>query len=119
MQRTEQISRRLKLRQLNVLLAVAQWGSMAKAADHLAISQPVVSKAIAELEHVVGVRLLDRGPYGVEPTLYGRALLKRSIAILMTSERASASSSSCPIRRQASCELDAKRTWPRDCFPLS
>jgi DNA-binding transcriptional LysR family regulator len=81
MQRTEQISRRLKLRQLNVLLAVAQWGSMAKAADHLAISQPVVSKAIAELEHVVGVRLLDRGPYGVEPTLYGRALLKRSIAI--------------------------------------
>jgi DNA-binding transcriptional LysR family regulator len=81
MQRAEHISRRLKLRQLNVLLAVAQCGSMAKAAEHLAISQPVVSKAIAELEHVVGVRLLDRGPHGVEPTLHGRALLKRSAAI--------------------------------------
>src|SRR5262245_12513469 len=81
MQRTEWISRRLKLRQLNALLAVSQWGSMAKAAQHLAVSQPVVSKAIAELEHVVGVRLLDRGPQGVTPTLYGRALLKRSVAI--------------------------------------
>src|SRR5262245_28274201 len=79
--RAEHISRRIKRRQLNVLVAVAQCGSMAKAAEHLAISQPVVSKAIAELEHVVGVRLLDRGPHGVEPTLHGLALLKRSVAI--------------------------------------
>jgi DNA-binding transcriptional LysR family regulator len=81
MQRAEQISRRLKLRQLNALVAVAKWGSMAKAAEHLAISQPVVSKAIAELEQVLGVRLFDRGAYGVEPTIHGRALLKRSNAI--------------------------------------
>jgi DNA-binding transcriptional LysR family regulator len=80
-QRPEQISRRLKLRQLNALVAVAQWGSMAKAAEHLAISQPVVSKAIAELEQIVGVRLFDRVPHGVEPTPHGRALLKRSTAI--------------------------------------
>src|ERR1044072_5664856 len=80
-QRSEQISRRLKLRQLSTLLAVAQWGSMAKAAEHLAISQPVVSKAIAELEQVVGVRLFDRVSHGVEPTPHGRALLKRSAAI--------------------------------------
>jgi DNA-binding transcriptional LysR family regulator len=79
--RSETISRRLKLRQLNVLVAVARWGSMAKAAEHLAISQPVVSKAIAELEQVVGVRLFDRVPGGVEPTPHGRALLKRSVAI--------------------------------------
>jgi len=81
MERAEQVSRRLKLRHLNVLLAVAKCGSMAKAAEHLSISQPVVSKAIAELEGVVGVRLLDRGRYGIEPTLHGRALLKRSAAI--------------------------------------
>ena len=42
---------------------------------------PVVSRTIAGLEHALGVRLLDRGPQGVEPTLYGRALLKRSIAV--------------------------------------
>jgi DNA-binding transcriptional LysR family regulator len=79
--RSDTISRRLKLRQLNVLVAVARWGSMAKAAEHLAISQPVVSKAIAELEQVMGVRLFDRLSGGVEPTPHGRALLKRSVAI--------------------------------------
>src|SRR5713226_10466203 len=76
-----QISRRLKLRHLNVLLAVAEWGNMARAAEHLAISQPAVSKAIADLENTLGVRLLDRRPQGLELTLYGRAFLKRSIAI--------------------------------------
>jgi DNA-binding transcriptional LysR family regulator len=77
----EQISRRVKLRHLNVLVAAVQWGSMARAAEHLAISQPVISKMIADLERTLGVRLLDRGRHGVEPTLYGRALLRRSIAI--------------------------------------
>jgi len=69
MSKAEQISRRLKLRHLNILLAVVERGSMAKAAEQLSISQPVISTAIADLEHVVGVRLLDRGPHGVEPTL--------------------------------------------------
>ena len=81
MQRSPHTSRRLKLRQLEVLLSVAQWGGMAKAAQHLAISQPVVSKTMAELENALGVRLFDRTSQGVEPTLYGRALLKRSLAI--------------------------------------
>jgi len=81
MPRAEQAGRRLKLRQLEVLLAVAQWGSMARAAEHLAITQPVISKTIADLEQIVGVSLLDRTRHGVEPTLYGRALLKRSAAI--------------------------------------
>jgi DNA-binding transcriptional LysR family regulator len=81
MHRATHISRRLKLRHLNVLLAVAQWGNMARAAEHLAISQPAVSKAIADLENTLGVRLLDRRPQGLELTLYGRAFLKRSIAI--------------------------------------
>jgi DNA-binding transcriptional LysR family regulator len=81
MQRAEQIGRRLKLRHLNVLLAVIEEGSMVKAAERLAITQPVVSKTISDLENLVGVRLLDRGPQGIEPTLYGRALLKRSVSI--------------------------------------
>jgi DNA-binding transcriptional LysR family regulator len=55
-----------------------QSGSMAKAAAYLGVSQPVVSEAIADLESSVGVRLLDRSPRGVEPTLYGQALLSRS-----------------------------------------
>jgi DNA-binding transcriptional LysR family regulator len=77
----DRIGRRVKLRDLHVLLAVTQWGSMAKAARHLATSQPVLSKTIAELEHALGVRLLDRGPHGVAPTIYGRALISRGLAI--------------------------------------
>jgi DNA-binding transcriptional LysR family regulator len=82
MRRAEQISRRLKLRHLKVLVAVAAQKSMARAARQLAVSQPVVSKAIADLEGLVGVRLLERGARGIEPTVHGRALLKRSVAIL-------------------------------------
>ena len=73
--------RRLKLSDLRLFHAVVQRGGMAKAAAHLSISQPAVSKAIAALEHTLGVRLLERHPQGVEPTLFGRALLKGGIAV--------------------------------------
>jgi DNA-binding transcriptional LysR family regulator len=76
----DQVERRLKLRELRILLAVVKAGSMAKGAAALAISQPNVSKAIADLEHAFGVRLLDRSPHGVEPTTYGLALIKRGTA---------------------------------------
>jgi DNA-binding transcriptional LysR family regulator len=75
---TSRIGRRIGLRDLHVFIAVVQRGSMAKAAQQLNVTQPAVSKAIADLEHAFGVRLLDRGPEGVEPTMYGRALLHRS-----------------------------------------
>jgi len=75
------IGRRLALRDLNILLAVADAGSMAKAATRLAISQPAVSRAIADMEHTLGVTLLDRSRQGVEPTIYGRALLRRGFAV--------------------------------------
>src|SRR5262249_2669380 len=77
---SERIERRLKLHDLRILLAVVEQGSMGKAAERLATSQPAVSRAISDLEHSLGVRLLDRGPRGIVPTPYGRALVKRSIA---------------------------------------
>jgi DNA-binding transcriptional LysR family regulator len=81
MQWDARIGRKIKLRDLHILLAVVQAGSMAKAGSQLAVSQPAVSKAIAEMEHALGVPLLDRGSRGVEPTRYGRALIKRSLAV--------------------------------------
>ncbi len=78
---SELVSGRLKLHQLKVLLAVARTGSMARAARELAISQSVVSKAIAELESLLGVRLFDRNSRGVAPTIYGHSLLKRSVVV--------------------------------------
>jgi DNA-binding transcriptional LysR family regulator len=76
----DRIGRRLKLRDLHVYFAVVECGSMAKAAAQLGVSQPTVSEIIADLEHTFGVRLLDRVARGVEPTIYGNALLKRGIA---------------------------------------
>jgi DNA-binding transcriptional LysR family regulator len=78
---SERIGRRLKLRDMHILLAVAKSGSMGKAATSLAMSQPAVSKAIADLEHTLGVRLLDRSQHGIEPTIYGTALLKWGTAV--------------------------------------
>lgn len=77
----DRLRRRLKLRDFDVLLAVIETGSMGKAAAALGMSQPAVSKAIAYLEHALGVRLLDRSRQGVEPTPYGRALIKRGVAM--------------------------------------
>ena len=78
---TDHIGRRFKLRQLYILSAVVERGSMAKAASHLAMSQPAVSEAIASLEGTLKVRLLERGSRGIEPTIYAQALLKRGTVI--------------------------------------
>ena len=75
----ERIGRRLKLHDLHVFIAVAELGSMRKAAERLAVSQPSVSKAIADIERVLGMRLLERNAQGVEATPYGHALLRRAL----------------------------------------
>ncbi len=77
----ERTKRRLKLRDLDILSTLIDAGTMGKAATLLNVSQPAVSKAIAELESALGVRLVDRGRRGITPTPYGLALQKRSVAI--------------------------------------
>ena len=78
---TDRIGRRVKLRDLHIALAVADAGSMTRAAEELAVSYPVVSKTISELERTLGVKLFDRSISGVEPTHYGRALLESGVAV--------------------------------------
>src|SRR5262245_39527253 len=81
MSEIERIERRISLHDLRVLMSVVEAGSMGKAAKQLATSQPAISRSISELESALGVRLLDRSPQGIEPTPYGRALLKRGISV--------------------------------------
>jgi DNA-binding transcriptional LysR family regulator len=78
---TDRIGKRLKLRDLHTLRVVVDTGSMAQAAKQLALSQPAISKSIAEIEHTLGVSLLDRTPRGVVPTPYADVLLKRGMVI--------------------------------------
>jgi DNA-binding transcriptional LysR family regulator len=75
-----QIGRRIRLRDLHVFSIVVRAGSMGKAAQELGVSQPAVSEVIADLEHALGVRLLDRTPKGVEMTAHGAALDRRVLA---------------------------------------
>jgi DNA-binding transcriptional LysR family regulator len=75
MEPSDRIERRMKLRNLHVLMTVVQAGSMMKAAERLNTGQPNISRSISELERALGVRLLERNRRGVEPTAYGRALL--------------------------------------------
>jgi DNA-binding transcriptional LysR family regulator len=77
----DRVIRRMKLSDLRLLDTVVRNGSMAKAASQLNISQPAVSKAIKALEHTLGVSLLDRSPIGIEPTIYGQALLDGGVAV--------------------------------------
>jgi DNA-binding transcriptional LysR family regulator len=78
---SDRIGCRIKLQDLHVLMTVVQSGSMGKAARRLNTTQPNVSRSIADMEHALGVRLLDRHRQGIEPTEYGRAILDSGVAV--------------------------------------
>lgn len=77
MQWDDRIGRRLRLKDLHTLQTVVEAGSMAKASRKLGLSQPAISKSIADMEHTLGATLLDRSAHGVELTEPGRLLLAR------------------------------------------
>jgi len=114
MDEIERVERRVKLQDVRTLILVAQTGSMGKAAKRLATSQPAVSRAIADLEHALGVRLLDRGPHGIEPTQYGRAIIARGIAVFDELRQASRISNFFLIRPQGNCGSLALSRWRMD-----
>lgn len=67
---------RLKLRQLRLLVAVGQHGSIQNAAHDLSISQPAATKMIQDLELDFEVKLFDRTNRGVVPTVFGESLIR-------------------------------------------
>jgi DNA-binding transcriptional LysR family regulator len=73
---------RLKLRHLSLVVAIADRGSVVGAAQALHVTQPVVTRALHEVEEILGVRLFDRGARGVLPTAYGDAFLEHARAVL-------------------------------------
>jgi DNA-binding transcriptional LysR family regulator len=74
------------LRQLRYFVAVAESGSFRAAAERLHVSQPPLSRQVAELERVLGARLLDRSASGVTLTSAGRTVYRRADAILRDAE---------------------------------
>jgi LysR family transcriptional regulator, pca operon transcriptional activator len=72
----------LRLRQFRSVLAIAEHGSLLKAARALGTSQPAVTKVLREVEQAVGVPLFDRLPRGVLANDYGRAFIARARRVL-------------------------------------
>lgn len=71
----------MKLGQLNHFVAVAEFGGLRRAARHLGVAQPAVSRSIQELERELGVTLFERGASGMTLTPIGAAFARRSVAI--------------------------------------
>src|SRR6185503_7079176 len=77
----DRLARRLKLKDLQTLMAVIEAGGIGKAADRLNYSQPAISKAIASLERTLGRRLFERGRKWIELTPYGDAMIRCGVAV--------------------------------------
>ncbi|MCY3815753.1 MAG: LysR substrate-binding domain-containing protein [Gammaproteobacteria bacterium] len=73
---------RLKLKQLRLLVAVGEFGSIQHAARELQISQPAATKLIQDLELDFEVQLFRRTNRGVIPTDYGEALIRHGKLIM-------------------------------------
>jgi DNA-binding transcriptional LysR family regulator len=69
------------LHSIRYLIAIAEEGSFARAAEKLGMTQPALSKSVRALERSLGVKLLDRGRYGARPTSYGLALARHAQSI--------------------------------------
>ncbi|WP_010089409.1 pca operon transcription factor PcaQ [Burkholderia ubonensis] len=74
---------RVKFRHLQCFLAVAQLGGVQKAAESLSITQPAVSKTIAELESILGVRLFERSRQGARPTREAQLFMPHANACVL------------------------------------
>ena len=73
---------RIKFRHMQCFLAVWQLGTVQRAADSLSITQPAVSKTIAELEEMVGAPLFERGRHGAVPTRHGQLFAPHALACM-------------------------------------
>ena len=72
----------IELRLIRQALALQRHQNFARAAHALNLTQPSLSRSIALLEEEVGVRLFDRGPKKVVPTVFGEILLERGAEML-------------------------------------
>lgn len=82
MEKNGLFSQRIRLRHLHTFVAVAQQGTLGRAAETLNLSQPALSKTLNELEQLTGKRLFDRGRLGAKLTLVGEQFLSHAVRVL-------------------------------------
>ncbi|WP_313141955.1 LysR substrate-binding domain-containing protein [Leclercia sp.] len=82
MEKNGLFSQRIRLRHLHTFVAVAQQGTLGRAAETLNLSQPALSKTLNELEQLTGTRLFERGRLGAKLTLVGEQFLTHAVKVL-------------------------------------
>jgi len=97
--------RRLRLRHLELLVALAEAGTMRAAASRLHLSQPALSKMLGEVEAGFGARLFERSPQGLAAIALGQAATYRARVMLGELQR-------------GKDEVDALRTGATDVLRL-
>ncbi|WP_375428951.1 LysR substrate-binding domain-containing protein [uncultured Sphingomonas sp.] len=78
----------MKLVQLRHLTTVAELGGLRRAARHLGIAQPAITRSIRDLEQELGATLFERSSGGMKLTPIGEAFVRRSVAVQMELDRA-------------------------------
>lgn len=82
MEKNSLFSQRIRLRHLHTFVAVAQQGTLGRAAETLNLSQPALSKTLNELEQLIGTRLFERGRMGAQLTVVGERFLSHAVKVL-------------------------------------
>ncbi|EMG7680762.1 LysR family transcriptional regulator [Salmonella enterica] len=82
MEKNGLFSQRIRLRHLHTFVAVAQQGTLGRAAETLNLSQPALSKTLNELEQLTGTRLFERGRLGSQLTVPGEQFLTHAVKVL-------------------------------------
>ena len=81
------MDRRIKLRHLEAFVEIAKARSLKRAAERLHLTQPAISRTLAELEQILGTKLLTRGRGGAQLTAQGEVLFDFAQAGLGALER--------------------------------
>lgn len=101
------LNKHVRLRQLQLLLALEQCRSIAKAAAHLDMSQSAATQALSELERVLDMRLFERHSRGIRPTQAGEALIDTVRGVMTELEDVSETLASMRIGASAALRLGA------------
>ena len=104
----------MKIRQIEVFLAVAETGGVRRAANRLCITQSAVAKAISQLEAELGCPLFDRSALGLRLNEAGQSLLPYAESIASNATRAAAAVAACATGRVNSLRLAITPTLPEE-----
>lgn len=108
---------RLRLRHLQTFLTVCEEGHVGRSAARLGLTQPAVSKTLAELDDIVGTRLIDRGRRGARPTRRGEEFLPAAMAARDAFQRAVTAAGRLPAMSAEAVQIGALPTVAPDLFP--